>query len=724
MNLGYLSLYEQTDENFEDLNDEDDITSDLPSPTVSSYELVENKTQNSPYDEAFGWYKKFPPAHFNKIYFKIHQKETKMSASCELHQEEEQRRGFTSDSQTSFSSSETCDVESKATTKLTKYLPKLTFSVMKNDNFVLHPMSLCLPFPTTVNLKRNKEKVNERIKEQGRGFTSDSQTSFASSETCDVESKASKKLNKYLPKLTFSVPRKMETTPLSQDATLDDPYEKIEDFAFTEDDAARIRCDADLQDLQGTRVPRKMETTPLRKDPTLDDPYEKIEDFAFTEDDAARIRCDADLQDLQGTRGTSIAELLVTCYNFFFRKCQDGQPHSSGALMEDNKKCYKQNRNNKNKNYSDKELKEYSPRKISIGDFFQQGKTIGTSFKCLFLYLQLLLCISVSTCDYHSLSYYHSGVSERIPGLPQFMAVGYVDDEQIDSYNSDTRELIPVTKWIENNEDVSYWKRQTTYRRGWEEVFKDDLMILNGRFNKTADLHTFQLMYNCGLDDDGNTEGHYQYGFDGGNFIDLDTNGLLWVPYTHEAEISTQRWNREQHVANRVHSYLKDGCIKALRNYISLAGKDRTVPPQVKVSGHQSDTVTKLYCWVYGFYPKAVDVKWVKNGEIDLMSEEATQVLPNPDGTYQLRVTVEVIPKHGDSFSCHVDHSSLKEPLTVLWEPNKSHFHLYIIVGVIVAVLLIWSAGVGGYVVYRKKNPYTKAPNKDNDSSPASSTTA
>ncbi|XP_053577916.1 major histocompatibility complex class I-related gene protein isoform X2 [Bombina bombina] len=413
------------------------------------------------------------------------------------------------------------------------------------------------------------------------------------------------------------------------------------------------------------------------------------------------------LWSILSVKGTSTKGYSEICYNYLFRKCQDGEPHSSGDSTGINEKWNKQNTGNANKKYSAEESADYRSckefKKSSSTDLFQQKKTHGTKFKWIFLYLHFLLSAPLSTCGYHSLSYYHSGVSERTPGLPQFLAVGYMDDEQIDSYNSDTRELIPVTKWIKNNTDVSYWKRQMTYRRGWEEVFKEDLMILNGRFNKTEGLHTFQLMYGCGLDDDGNTEGHYQYGYDGGNFIDLDLDKLLWVPYTHEAEISTQRWNREQHVANRVHSYLKNGCIKALKNYISLAGEKRKVVPQVKVSSHQSDTVTKLHCRVHGFYPKAVDIKWVKNGEIELIPEEAAQVLPNPDGTYQLRVTVEVIPKDGDSFSCHVDHSSLKEPLTVLWEPKRDfQTHLYIIIAV--GLLMIACAGSILYILHRNKN--------------------
>ncbi|XP_053545532.1 class I histocompatibility antigen, F10 alpha chain, partial [Bombina bombina] len=238
-----------------------------------------------------------------------------------------------------------------------------------------------------------------------------------------------------------------------------------------------------------------------------------------------------------------------------------------------------------------------------------------------------------------------------------------------------------------------------------------------------AGFHSVQRMYGCELYDDGSTRGYWQDGYDGREFLTLDTDRGIFVPIMTEAQISAQRWNSpEVGEAERHKNYLQGECIEYLRKYISAgsAELERKVLPQVKVSGHQSDAVTKLHCRVYGFYPKAVDVKWVKNGEIDLMSEEAAQVLPNPDGTYQLRVTVEVIPKDGDSFSCHVDHSSLKEPLTVLWEPKKdSQSYIYIIIAVI--LLIAAAAAAAGYFVYRnRKNSYKAA--ATNDPSPASST--
>ncbi|CAJ0951321.1 unnamed protein product [Ranitomeya imitator] len=95
----------------------------------------------------------------------------------------------------------------------------------------------------------------------------------------------------------------------------------------------------------------------------------------------------------------------------------------------------------------------------------------------------------------------------------------------------------------------------------------------------------------------------------------------------------------------------------------SVTGRfDPEVRPQVKVSGQEKGDAMKLHCQVYGFYPRPVDVKWM-NGKDEVHSYETTRVLPNPDGTYQIRVSTEVTPKDGDSYSCYVDHSSLEEPL-------------------------------------------------------------
>ncbi|XP_077340415.1 H-2 class I histocompatibility antigen, Q7 alpha chain-like isoform X3 [Lithobates pipiens] len=273
-----------------------------------------------------------------------------------------------------------------------------------------------------------------------------------------------------------------------------------------------------------------------------------------------------------------------------------------------------------------------------------------------------------------SLMYYHTGVYQQDICPFKFEAVGFVNDQQIDKYDHDRKCDVPVASWMEKHEDESYWDRETNYRRGWEKVFEDNLRILKHRLNDSSVFLTLQLMYGCKRNKDGSVRGHYQYALNGRDFLYLDDKSSLWTPVLYEAQISADRWNSDPIIAKSVIGYLTQHCTNALEKYISLGEPElnKRVPPEVKVwSHHQSDGVTKLQCLVYGFHPRPVDVKWVRNGKEHLPSDKMTPILPHPDGTYQIRVSVEVPTQEGDTYSCHVDHSSLEETLTVKWEPTK-----------------------------------------------------
>uniref|UniRef100_A0A8C5PCV7 Ig-like domain-containing protein n=1 Tax=Leptobrachium leishanense TaxID=445787 RepID=A0A8C5PCV7_9ANUR len=96
-----------------------------------------------------------------------------------------------------------------------------------------------------------------------------------------------------------------------------------------------------------------------------------------------------------------------------------------------------------------------------------------------------------------------------------------------------------------------------------------------------------------------------------------------------------------------------------------------------------------------------MDVKWQKNG-MDVPSHEAKHVFPNSDGTYQIRVTVEVAAEDREGHSCHVDHASLDQTLTVKWEPQSSSNTLWIVIAFLVGVTAI--AAVVGFIIWKKRS--------------------
>ncbi|XP_069800300.1 major histocompatibility complex class I-related gene protein-like [Dendropsophus ebraccatus] len=217
--------------------------------------------------------------------------------------------------------------------------------------------------------------------------------------------------------------------------------------------------------------------------------------------------------------------------------------------------------------------------------------------------------------------------------------------------------------------------------------------------------HFLQVMTGCELGDDGSITSYRQFRYDGEEYMYYDLPTGAFIPTMDEAQNVTQRWNtQDKGIGKTTMQCLKNECIERLKRFIEFGREDleRRVRPGVKVSHQESGEVTKLHCLVYGFHPRAVDVKWVRNRTDDIPTYESTHVLPNPDGTYQIRVTTEVIPKEDDSYSCYVDHSSLEEPLLVRWE-LKPDISLFVIIGVMVFFVLVPISIIAGVIRWRRK---------------------
>ncbi|XP_031747683.1 major histocompatibility complex class I-related gene protein-like [Xenopus tropicalis] len=206
----------------------------------------------------------------------------------------------------------------------------------------------------------------------------------------------------------------------------------------------------------------------------------------------------------------------------------------------------------------------------------------------------------------------------------------------------------------------------------------------------SGDIHVYQRKCACERHDDGTVDGYQEIAFDGKELLVFDKERAEYVPVTEEAEMVAHLWNIHYESADSK-VYVENDCIENLKLYLPIISTDleKKVRPKVKVSSSESESGTKLHCRVYGFYPRDVEVKWIKNGRDEIHSEEAAQILPNPDGTYQIRVRVGVTPEGGATYSCHIDHSSLEKPLVVPFEPsNRSR--LYIIpVGAVLLLLLV-----------------------------------
>nr|AGY55973.1 MHC class I antigen [Andrias davidianus] len=325
-----------------------------------------------------------------------------------------------------------------------------------------------------------------------------------------------------------------------------------------------------------------------------------------------------------------------------------------------------------------------------------------TSRTTLMPLLLVAVCLRGACAGSHSLRYFYSAVSA--PALPQFSVAGFVDDAPIIGYSSESRKCEPRAAWMEENEGPQYWERETQNLRGSEPVQKGNVRTVMGRLNHTRGLHTVQWMYGCELGDDGSTGGFYQYAYDGRDFISLHKDTLSWVAAMPAAEITQQRWNADRSFTEQEKAYLEGRCIEWLQRYL-LNGKEtlqRRERPETMVSHHKSGASNaRLTCHAYKFYPREIEVKWFRNG-VEMPAKFLPQTLPNPDGTYQIKTTVEVPEGEEEMYICRVDHSSLDNALDVKYE--KKAVPIGLLIGAISGVVVLLAAAIGGIIIWRKRS--------------------
>ncbi|KAM6364669.1 class I histocompatibility antigen, F10 alpha chain-like [Pluvialis apricaria] len=322
----------------------------------------------------------------------------------------------------------------------------------------------------------------------------------------------------------------------------------------------------------------------------------------------------------------------------------------------------------------------------------------------------------------HSLRYFHVAVSEPSPGVPHFVAVGYVDGNLIARYDSETRRTVPGADWMAANLDQQYWDRETQTEQSNQQVDRVNLDTARSRYNESGSAHTLQSMSGCDLLEDGTTRGYRQYAYDGRDFIAFDVDTMTFTAADAAAQITKRKWEEDGTVAERLKQYLENTCIEWLKRYVSYgrAVLERKEPPTVRVSAKEAHGTLTLRCRAYGFYPpRPITVTWLKDGEVRDHETERGSIAPNSDGTYYTWASIEVLPEEKDKYRCRVEHAGLPEPGLYAWETETNL--LVVVLGVAVAILVV-VAILAGVALWKhnsgkkKKKGYGMAPSTDGGS--------
>uniref|UniRef100_A0A3P9NA57 Ig-like domain-containing protein n=1 Tax=Poecilia reticulata TaxID=8081 RepID=A0A3P9NA57_POERE len=312
----------------------------------------------------------------------------------------------------------------------------------------------------------------------------------------------------------------------------------------------------------------------------------------------------------------------------------------------------------------------------------------------------------------HSLKYFYAA-SSGIPNFPSYVSVGFVDDVQISYCDSSNNENVPKQDWMNkvSSDYPNYRKEETLTCLDKQQTFKINLEIAKQRYNQTGGVPVFQQMYGCEFDDETREfKGYDQFGYDGEDFIVLDLEGQSWIAPKPQAFNTKQNWENNRVVLELEKTYLTHTCVEWLMTYVSYGRSSLTKTDLPSVSFLQKNSSSPVCCHATGFYPNRAEMFWRKDGEEIHDGVEKEEILPNNDGTFQMRIYVNLSFVPSDDwakYECVFRFSGFKENVVTrldrrkirTMKVNSTTSHITGIVVMIVALVI----AVTAFLCLRKK---------------------
>uniref|UniRef100_UPI0037E826A6 class I histocompatibility antigen, F10 alpha chain-like n=1 Tax=Semicossyphus pulcher TaxID=241346 RepID=UPI0037E826A6 len=288
--------------------------------------------------------------------------------------------------------------------------------------------------------------------------------------------------------------------------------------------------------------------------------------------------------------------------------------------------------------------------------------------KTLVLLTLLGTVLHDTTAFPHSLKYFYTA-SSGVPNFPEFVTVGYVDDIQIDYYDSDTRRAEPKQDWMSRvtEGEADYWERETEVAVGQQQASKSNIEIAKQRFNQTGGVHLVQQMYGCEWDDEtGEVYGYEQFGYDGEDFIAFDLRTESWIAPTPQAVITKHKWDNNKAQIAQTKNYFTQICPEWLKKYVDYGRSSLLRTDLPSVSLLQKTSSSPVSCHATGFYPDRAVMFWRKDGAELHEDVDHGEILPNHDGSFQMSVELK-LPSESSAdwgkYECVFQLSGVKEDI-------------------------------------------------------------
>ncbi|KAL7838777.1 hypothetical protein AOLI_G00271810 [Acnodon oligacanthus] len=301
------------------------------------------------------------------------------------------------------------------------------------------------------------------------------------------------------------------------------------------------------------------------------------------------------------------------------------------------------------------------------------------------LHVTLCLLYFCAACT-SAAKHFHSTLYTvtRASCQPEFTAVSFVNDRQITRYDSENKTLTAMHSWVREALSDQHWEKYKEKHLSEYSRLREELNATMKSLGHVRDVHTFQRRSGCEWDDvTGLSKGFDEYGYDGEDFISLDLNQMKYVPHTAQANITAERWNRDQALIQSQSIYHTRECV----NWLKRLGKTN-LEQTGSISFFQRTAFAPVVCHVAGFCPSAMKISWRKNGKDMKENVRTGAVLPDGEGTYLRDVSINVTELGLNTFTCVVG-NTLRD-LTKDQLKFQNNFHMaWIAVLISVGVILV-----------------------------------
>ncbi|XP_006096946.1 antigen-presenting glycoprotein CD1d-like isoform X2 [Myotis lucifugus] len=268
-----------------------------------------------------------------------------------------------------------------------------------------------------------------------------------------------------------------------------------------------------------------------------------------------------------------------------------------------------------------------------------------------------------------------------------------------------------------NGSDIHFlrpWSQAKLSDHQWEQL-QQVFWVYRSSFNREVRefakmLHLdypleIQVSAGCEVHPGSPLKSFFHSAFQGSDLLSFQ--GTFWVPAPnapHWAEVVSNELNKDQYTRDTVEWLISDICPQVVTGLLEAGQQDleKQVKPEAWLSSGPPPGPGRLLlvCHVSGFYPEPVWVRWMR-GQQEQPGAQQGDVLPNADGTWYLRVTLDVAAGEAAGLTCRVRHSSLGgQDIVLYWE--GSHVPVGWIVAAVLASLLLVGGGITFWLKKRR----------------------